>query len=54
MAGPNFGISPMLLTTGGQKQVMLHEKSVLRPFGPEFLEYLDRQFHCFSKEIDTF
>ena len=38
MAGPNFGISPMLLTNGGQKQVMLHEKSVLRPFGPEFLE----------------
>ena len=38
MAGPNFDISPMLLTTGGKKQVMLHEKSVLRPYGPEFLE----------------
>ena len=53
MAGPNLGISPMLLTSEGQKQVMLHEKSVLRPFGPDFLEQIDPQFHCFSEEIDA-
>ena len=54
MAGQNFGISPIHMATGGKSKWCYMTKSVLRHFGLEFLEYLDCQFHGFSKKIDTF
>ena len=54
MAGQNFGISLIHMATEGKNKWCFMKKSVLRPFGPDFLEYLDNQCHCFSKEIETF